>query len=292
MTGFSSVVLTARRFSDYDDAPGERYHFPRRNYESAVREAYGRIVLMYEPRRGGTSVGKLSGGRMAFFAWAVLGRIEPDPLDPSHAYVPFTAYAELPRLVPLRETGFDGHKFQSAVSKISDVVVELVLNLGMTPILGADRDAPGLTDRSTPADWPARPMQELVLHKAVRDRSFRFRVVEEAYSGRCALTGLRLTNGNGRAEVDAAHIRPVEMGGPDLVSNGFAITKTLHWAFDRGLITVKPDHRIETVERGLDSAVLALLPKDGLAIVPLLADHRPHPQFLAWHNENVFEGAL
>lgn len=40
------------------------------------------------------------------------------------------------------------------------------------------------------------------------------------YEARCAITGLKLINGVGRAEVEAAHIHPVEKGGLDVVSNG------------------------------------------------------------------------
>jgi putative restriction endonuclease len=44
--------------------------------------------------------------------------------------------------------------------------------------------------------------------RIVRKRVFR-KVVLRAYDERCAVTGLKLINGGGRAEVDAAHIRPV-----------------------------------------------------------------------------------
>jgi putative restriction endonuclease len=39
----------------------------------------------------------------------------------------------------------------------------------------------------------------------VRDASFRRQVVE-AYDARCAVTRLRIINGGGRAEVQAAHV--------------------------------------------------------------------------------------
>jgi len=41
-----------------------------------------------------------------------------------------------------------------------------------------------------------------------------------------AITGLKLINGGGRAEVDAAHTRPVEANGPDVLSNGIALSGT------------------------------------------------------------------
>ena len=37
-------------------------------------------------------------------------------------------------------------------------------------------------------------------------------------------------------EDEAAHIRPVEHNGPDIISNGIALSGTAHWMFDRGLV--------------------------------------------------------
>ena len=76
--------------------------------------------------------------------------------------------------------------------------------------------------------------------RVVRDRVFR-RTVLRAYDERCAVSGLKLINGGGRAEVQAAHIRPVEADGPDIVSNGLALSGTAHWMFDRGLISLADD---------------------------------------------------
>lgn len=58
--------------------------------------------------------------------------------------------------------------------------------------------------------------------RIVRDRLFR-RLILQAYDKRCAITGLKLINGGGRAEVAAAHIRPVEANGLDILSNGIAL---------------------------------------------------------------------
>jgi putative restriction endonuclease len=52
---------------------------------------------------------------------------------------------------------------------------------------------------------------------------------------------LKLINGGGRAEVEAAHIRPVGANGPDTVQNGLALSGTVHWMFDRGLISLSDE---------------------------------------------------
>jgi putative restriction endonuclease len=148
----------------------------------------------------------------------------------------------------------------------------------------------GLVDAEELIDRPDRRTREIVTNTLVRDASFRFRVVEQAYDGRCALTGVRMTNGNGRAEVDAAHIQPVAAGGPDATRNGLALMKSMHWAFDRGLVSLADDGGILTVDRGLDPTIFKLLPGDRRAFLPEKPDLRPHGAFLRWHREHVFKG--
>ena len=99
-----------------------------------------------------------------------------------------------------------------------------------------------------------------------------------------------MTNGNGRAEVDAAHIQPVERGGPDSSRNGLALMKSLHWAFDRGLVSLSDEGRILTVDRNLEAPILRLLPDNRLAFLPTRIEQKPHAAFLGWHRQNCFKG--
>ena len=125
--------------------------------------------------------------------------------------------------------------------------------------------------------------------RLVRDRLFRRRVVE-AYDARCAVTGLKLINGGGRAEVEAAHIRPVERGGPDIVTNGIALSGTVHWMFDRGLIGLGDDLEILVSRQANDAdSIRSLINQTGFAIPPQRPLERPHPAVLAWHREHCFK---
>ena len=104
------------------------------------------------------------------------------------------------------------------------------------------------------------------------------------------MRNLRLINGSGRAEVDAAHIQPVEKNGPDIVSNGLALSGTAHWMFDRGLISLSDNLEILISRRVNDQeGVRTLINKDGLARTPQRALERPHPHFLQWHREHCFK---
>ena len=114
--------------------------------------------------------------------------------------------------------------------------------------------------------------------------------MRRAYGARCALTGLSLVNGGGRSEVQAAHIMPVAHDGPDSVRNGLALSGTLHWLFDRGLVSVAEDGRILTAPDALPPPVLALLNPDGRVRPPSDASELPHPKFLKHHREVVAAG--
>ena len=90
--------------------------------------------------------------------------------------------------------------------------------------------------------------------------------------------------------MEAAHIRPVERDGPDIVNNGLALSGTAHWMFDRGLISVADDHRIMVSSRVNDpDSVYAMLNRTGLIIPPRRQNDYPHPRFLRWHRENCFK---
>jgi putative restriction endonuclease len=125
--------------------------------------------------------------------------------------------------------------------------------------------------------------------RIVRDRVFR-RIVLRAYDERCAITGLKLINGMGRAEVAAAHIRPVEANGPDIVCNGLALSGTAHWMFDRGLISLTDDLKIMISRQTNDAdGIRSIINKSGDALSPHRISDRPHPHFLKWHRENCFK---
>ena len=104
------------------------------------------------------------------------------------------------------------------------------------------------------------------------------------------VAGLSFINGGGRAEVDAAHIQPVEASGPDIVSNGIALSGTAHWMFDRGLISLSDDLKILVSRQANDQdAVRAFINQSGIAYSPPRNSDGPHPHFLSWHREHCFK---
>jgi putative restriction endonuclease len=134
-----------------------------------------------------------------------------------------------------------------------------------------------------------RPRSLTIYERPFRDRVFS-QQIQSVYENRCALTGIRIINGGGRAEAQAAHIKPVEANGPDLIQNGIALSGTAHWMFDRGLISLSDDLKILKAKGHVPPEIERMLNPEGYMKTPLKPELNPHPAFLRWHKENRFKG--
>ena len=128
---------------------------------------------------------------------------------------------------------------------------------------------------------------------AIRSNMFRTAVLG-AYDSHCAISGMGLRHREGMEtgyhyEVEAAHIVPVSRGGPDLVRNGLALNRTIHWAFDEGIIWIGPDLRVGLARDVVtDSRNHWLQQFRGKQLcTPTHAQHHPDREALLWHARNV-----
>ena len=127
---------------------------------------------------------------------------------------------------------------------------------------------------------------------AVRSDLFRAAVVE-AYDSTCAVSGMGLRHAIGsdvvRYEVEAAHIVPVACGGRDRVENGLALCRTIHWAFDQGMLWVDDGFRVAVAEEIASDRRNHWLQQFRSRPLNLPANrrYRPHPDALRWHAANV-----
>lgn len=130
-----------------------------------------------------------------------------------------------------------------------------------------------------------RRIEQVLLNRKIRDAGFRDLVLD-AYDCTCAVTGLRIVNGGGRVEAQAAHIWSVASGGPDEVQNGIALSATAHWLFDRHLISLDEDFGLLVSHNKVPSDLLKLFPPNGRPI-RLPGDRRlhPKPEYVGRHRE-------
>jgi putative restriction endonuclease len=214
--------------------------------------------------------------------------IEPGTYLTFEGDVPFRLRGELVERGVLNEQGAISGRAQSAVRPIATQDFNRIVAIGLPddpntlPRLGTF-----VAEDQTPYELE-RDRVPMLGSRAVRDRAFRKRVLE-AYDCRCALTGLKFINGGGRAEAEAAHIRSVEANGPDIITNGVALSGTVHWMFDRGLISLTDELEI-LISRKINDVegLRKIINSDGRARFPDNAEWRPHPRYLSWHRENCF----
>jgi putative restriction endonuclease len=292
-------VFIHRVDSIYDDSPAEQYQFPSQ-YLRRAETTVGDWIIYYEPRKVVETRG--------YFALAKVQQIIPDPsvagmyiavIEPGSYLdfanpVPFSGPAGVIERGVLNADNRISGRAQSAVRPLSAGDFNRIVQQGLddtAPLL------PRVGETDIGFDEAQKPFQfeqdrervASLTSRIVRDRVFR-KIVLRAYDERCAVTGLRLINGRGRAEVAAAHIRPVEANGPDIVSNGVALSGTAHWMFDRGLIGLTDDLEILVSRQVNDQdGVRALINKNGRATKPRRTSDRPHPHFLQWHRDNCFK---
>ena len=196
----------------------------------------------------------------------------------------------------LNEAGGISGRAQAAVRRLSAGDFNRIVEAGLAdanlllPRFDPDEPQANVREEQTPFVFDdARARVATLVSRVLRDRVFR-RIVLRAYDERCAVTGLKLINGGGRAEVEAAHIRSVEANGPDMVSNGLALSGTAHWMFDRGLIGLDDDMQIIVSRQANDpGSIRSVINQSGRVLLPQREVDRPHPQFVRWHREHCFK---
>lgn len=219
----------------------------------------GDWIVYRSTRRGG--------GRIAYFAAACVVGVDPDPSLADHSYARMSGFLQFDEPVPMeRQSGFYerelryvekrssiGRALQGRAARtISDIEFNDIVRAGLKETLAPENairldldpthaDPETLALISAPEKEQERRIVQILVNRKVRDANFR-RQVCAAYDDTCAVTRLRMINGGGKAEVQAAHIWSVGDGGPDVVQNGLALSATAHWLFDRHLISLTDDY--------------------------------------------------
>ena len=303
------AVFDTRPETSYDDDIVRRYHFPNR-YLTEARKSVGDWIVYREPQRGG--------GRRGYIGVALVTHIETDTNDTTSSYAHVANFLPFDTVVPLHgdkgyyETWLNettdrsriGVRLQGkSIRTIPDAEFNAIALAGfartLDPKIGhGARDEASRSDETmralvrAPKKEQERRIVEMLVNRPLRDAAFRTAVVD-AYRETCAVTGLRIVNGGGRAEVQAAHIWPVAEGGPDIVQNGIALSATCHWLFDRHLISLRDDYGLLVSHNRVPSELQTLFERQTDKI-QLPSDERlwPRLDFIARHRERFAGGSL
>ena len=114
-------------------------------------------------------------------------------------------------------------------------------------------------------------------------------MVTDAWSRRCGITGEKTL-----PVLEAAHIKPYSLSGPNLTSNGLLLRSDMHILFDKGYITITDKNRIEVSGRIREEyengrAYYFYHGKELHHLPSAIAD-RPAPAFLEWHQQEIYKG--
>ena len=301
------AIFNTRADTIYEDDIMRRYHFPQR-YLKIARQAVGDLVIYREPRR--------ANGRMAYVAVARLNDIKEDPVKSKHYYAHVTDYLPFDGVVPLKDSaGYyetllsevqdptsTGRELQGrSVRLISEREFGTIVRSGFCETLDPKNAVrleldPGHVDGevfsfvSASEEEQGRRIVQMLVNKKLRAAAFRKSVID-AYDNRCAVTGLRIVNGGGKSEVQAAHIWSVADGGPDVVQNGITLSSTVHWLFDRHLISFTEDFGLLVSHNKVPSELRSLFAKQRDRIhLPAGRNFWPNALYVARHRER-FAGA-
>ncbi|NKL79047.1 HNH endonuclease [Rhizobium leguminosarum] len=295
-------IFDTKRDSGYDDEIAFRYHFPKQ-YRAIAETLVSDRIIYREPQR--------NGGRRAYVATAKVVTVEDDPTKAGHAYAVMAEYQEFDEPVPfVRDRRYWESSLLSvpyprrvgaflqgkSIRTIPEADFAAIVRAGLSETLKPDNAIrleldPKHVDGSTqdlldlPLEEQERRIEQILMNRKIREASFR-RKVCDAYDSRCAITGLRIVNGGGKSEAQAAHIWSVAEGGPDVVQNGIALSATVHWLFDRHLISLTDDYRILVSHNKVPSELRTLFAKQ-MDRIHLPADARlwPHPAYVSRHRE-------
>lgn len=307
------VLLTSKPDSQYADTPTS-YEYPARyrRFFEPLEAGQPMIAIIYEPRSGGR-------GRMSYVGWAALrgAPVQSRRVTAKGQPLYVVHYAdraqEFPNPVPrdylgqplerwLQEIDPAHRNVLSSGASVRFLTAEegqRILELGHAGSLGPSL-AYVLPDGGPEAIVAER--SRVVVEAVARDARFR-RQVMTAYEYRCAVTGLEigsLPEGRATRLLDAAHIRPVGDHGPDAVTNGLALTPTVHRLFDEGLISARwNSDKLELVRSSRLEPVMIESPERGTTIrvetgMPLLlpSDRTAWPSRdqIRYHQSTVFKG--
>lgn len=109
--------------------------------------------------------------------------------------------------------------------------------------------------------------------------------VLRGYEYKCAITGSVIRYKN-FMNLEAAHIWPRSHDGLYLPNNGIAMSRDMHWAFDKGMFTIDDNYQVK-VHPKIDCEYLMQYDKKTIGL-PKFDFFRPNLNMLKYHQENIY----
>lgn len=110
--------------------------------------------------------------------------------------------------------------------------------------------------------------------------------VMNAYEYKCAITGKVIKYGN-LFNLEAAHIKPQAHSGTFLPCNGIAMSRDMHFAFDKGFFTINEKMEV-VVHENLEKTDFYKEYNNKKIFLPKIDYFKPNLKFLKYHKDNIF----
>jgi putative restriction endonuclease len=272
----------------------------RKNSDHAF-DAIGSPVLLFAPR---------DKGRTAYFGTANLRNVELDVTNRAFLLLELVAVQLFSAPIP---PTFEGHPYEleadgpngelrwwhysAPVRPIGDAAFDTVLAVASMPVIPSQNEKTGTAyagfgnsgDSTASLALPSTPEYRMSA-RIVRSARVRAEILLH-HGAVCALTDSNLVSPDGVAEVQVCHIWPLAAGGPDVVRNALPMTRTVHWGFDDGLLTLTRDFTIQ-VSSVADDNFRAHLNKEKIrANLPTDRKFWPDPECIDHHRRSIFRGS-
>lgn len=279
------IVYNSRNLARFALTGAEALVFEGK-YGALVNSAKSGLVVYYAART------THNGGD--YHAVARIGDVFPHPVAPAHVVATVSDYSsfpvEIPAFGPNRnyESALFGRNWRSMVQRtaraIPDAEVLAILEDADIPRSPAAHD--GLAEDS--ARYEHEPRGFDVVGRAKRWLQQRQQTRLE-YGCHCSFTKCGQKDRSGEPEAERCHIWPVHEGGPDAIWNAILLGRSIHWAFDKHLISLEDDFRF-VITDGLEPQYRQLLNPDGYARIPENPQSRPSLELLRVHRRKTLAG--
>lgn len=174
----------------------------------------------------------------------------------------------------------------------TDGIVDIVVTEEAQKVIKMESETilKGYKDTQVPEDDRQNTIEE-TMGCSIFNSSLFHDLVMHAYNYKCAITGKVIRYKEGKIDLynlEAAHIKPQAHQGTFLPCNGIAMSRDMHFAFDKGFFTINNDYTVIVSEKLKDSWFYNEYNGKKM-YVPSEPFYRPQPVFLQHHRDNVFE---
>jgi putative restriction endonuclease len=133
--------------------------------------------------------------------------------------------------------------------------------------------------------YDTEPSYKELRQKERKGQQFFRALILRAYNNRCCITGEFCED-----VLEASHIQQYISEASNAIQNGLCLRSDLHQLFDRGLITITPDHKI-IVSNSINSQYYRSFHERSIN-TPTDNTQNPSREALQYHNKNIFRGTI